>query len=108
MNILSLAIRQGSAGKKNPPAIGEPGFNPWVGKIPRRKERLPTPVFWPGEFHGLHVVHGVAKSRTQLSDLHSLTIRKTVLYKEHGFGRSCWFEYQFQVTEVSQPHFSPL
>ena len=21
---------------------------------------------------------------------------------------SCWFEYQFQVTEVSQPHFSPL
>ena len=30
-----------------------PGFNPWVGKIPWRRERLPTPVFWPGEFHGL-------------------------------------------------------
>ena len=29
------------------------GFNPWVGKIPWRKERLPTPVFWPGEFHGV-------------------------------------------------------
>ena len=29
------------------------GFNPWVGKIPWRKELLPTPVFWPGEFHGL-------------------------------------------------------
>ena len=24
----------------------------WVGKIPRRRERLPTPVFWPGEFQG--------------------------------------------------------
>ena len=24
---------------------GSPGFNPWVGKIPRRRERLPTPVF---------------------------------------------------------------
>ena len=24
-------------------------FNPWVGKIPWRRERLPTPVFWPGE-----------------------------------------------------------
>ena len=24
-----------------------------VGKIPWRRERLPTPVFWPGEFHGL-------------------------------------------------------
>ena len=25
-----------------------------VGKIPWRRERLPTPVFWPGEFHGLY------------------------------------------------------
>ena len=31
-----------------------PGFHPWVRKIPWRKERLPTPVFWPGEFHGLY------------------------------------------------------
>ena len=54
---------------KNPPAIQETWFNPWVGKIPWRRERLPTPVFWPGEFHGLH---GVAKSWTRLSDFHSL------------------------------------
>ena len=27
-----------------------PGFHPRVGKIPWRRERLPTPVFWPGEF----------------------------------------------------------
>jgi len=33
---------------------GRPGFDPWVGKIPWRRERLPTPVFWPGEFHGLY------------------------------------------------------
>ena len=39
-------------------------FHPWVGKMPRRRERLPTPVFWPG-----HIAHGVAKSRTR-SDLH--------------------------------------
>ena len=31
-----------------------PGFDPWVGRIPWRRERLPTPVFCPGEFHGLH------------------------------------------------------
>ena len=42
-----------------------PGFDPWIGKIPWRMERLPTPVFWPGEFNGL--VHGVSKSQTQLS-----------------------------------------
>ena len=25
---------------------------PWVGKIPWRRERQPTPVFFPEEFHG--------------------------------------------------------
>ena len=33
---------------------GRPGFNPWVGKICWRRERLPTPASWPGEFHGLY------------------------------------------------------
>ena len=33
---------------------GRLGFDPWVGKIPWRRERLPAPVFWPGEFHGLY------------------------------------------------------
>ena len=28
-------------------------MDPGVGKIPWRRERLPTPVFWPREFHGL-------------------------------------------------------
>ena len=25
----------------------------WLGKTPWRRERLPTAVFWPGEFYGL-------------------------------------------------------
>ena len=29
-------------------------FDPWVEKIPWRREKLPTPVFWPGEVHGLY------------------------------------------------------
>ena len=29
-----------------------PRFDPWVGKIPWRRERQPTPVFLPGESHG--------------------------------------------------------
>ena len=39
---------------KNPPAMWETWFNPWVGKTPWRREMLPTPVFWPEEFHGLY------------------------------------------------------
>ena len=41
---------------------GRPGFNPWVGKIPWRRERLPTPVFGPGEFHGLYSPWGHKES----------------------------------------------
>jgi len=36
---------------KNLPALQETWVYPWVGKIPWRRERLPTPVFQPGEFH---------------------------------------------------------
>ena len=39
---------------KNPPASRRPGFDPWIGKNPWRREQLPTPVFWPGEFRGLY------------------------------------------------------
>ena len=46
-----------------------PGLDTWVGTIPWRRERLPTPGFWPEEFHGLYI-HGVAKSRTRLRDFH--------------------------------------
>ena len=41
---------------------GRRGFDPWVGKIPWRRERLPTPVFWPGEFHGLYSPRGCRES----------------------------------------------
>ena len=43
---------------------GRPGFDPWVGKILWRRERLLTPVFWPGEFHGLYNPWGHKKSDT--------------------------------------------
>ena len=38
---------------KNSPAMLETWVDPWVGKIPCRREWLPTSVFWPREFHGL-------------------------------------------------------
>ena len=33
-------------------------FNPWVGKIPRRRAWQPTPVFLPGESHGQRSLAG--------------------------------------------------
>ena len=45
---------------KNPPAMQET----WVRSLGREDplERLPTPVFWPGGFHGLYSPWG-AKSQ---------------------------------------------
>ena len=40
----------------------KPGLDPWVGKIPWRRERLPTPVFWPWEFHELYIPWGQKES----------------------------------------------
>ena len=41
-----------------------------VGKIPWRREGLPTPVFWPGEFHGLYNPWGHKES--DATERHSL------------------------------------
>ena len=64
----------GSAGKESTCIVGDlsstPGFNPSVGKIPWRKERLPTSVFWPGEFQGVAKVsdfHFFVKYRLRAS-----------------------------------------
>ena len=53
---------------KNPPALQETWVDPWVMKIPWRRARLPTPVFWPGEFHGLYSPG--SQSQTRLSRIH--------------------------------------
>ena len=31
---------------------GRPRFDSWVGKIPWRRKWQPTPILWPGKFHG--------------------------------------------------------
>ena len=54
-----LGFPGGSAGKEPACNVGDLGSITGLG----RRERLPAPVFWPGEFHGLYI-HGVTKSQT--------------------------------------------
>jgi len=42
----------------------ETGVSSLIGKIPWQRERLPTPVFWPGEFCGLYSPWGCKESDT--------------------------------------------
>ena len=57
---------------------GRPGFDPWMGKIPWRREWLATPVIlawsvpWTEELVRDRI-HGVTKSRTQLENWHTHT-----------------------------------
>ena len=43
---------------KNPPAVQETGFDPWVEKILWRRKWQPTPVFLPGKSHGQRSLGG--------------------------------------------------
>ena len=49
-----------------------PQFDSSVGNIPWRRERLPTPVFWLGEFCGLYSPWGHKES--DMTEQLSLTI----------------------------------
>ena len=67
-----IGFSDGLAGKESSSNAGELGLDPWVGKIPWRREWLLTPVLWPGEFRRLYSPWGHKESDTteQLS-LHS-------------------------------------
>ena len=47
--ILSIRASLVAQSVKNLLQCRRPGFNSWVRKIPWRRQRLPTPVFWPEE-----------------------------------------------------------
>jgi len=46
-----LGLPGGSEGKESA-AMWEPGFYPWVGKVPSRRAWQPNPGLLPGESHG--------------------------------------------------------
>ena len=53
---------------KNLHAVQDTGFDPWVRKIPWRREWQPTPLFLPGEFHGQRSPEGYSPWGRKESD----------------------------------------
>ena len=71
--IVSLGFPCSSVSKESACSAGDPGFDPWVGKIPWRRKWQPNPVSLPGRSHGQKslagcTVCGVTKSQARLSD----------------------------------------
>ena len=71
-NIVDVWISTWLSGKEPACQCRRPGFDPFIGKITRRTEWLPTPVLLPGKSHGQrglegYIVQGVAKNQTRLN-----------------------------------------
>ena len=56
---------------KNLPAMQETQVESLGGKIPWRRERLPNPVFLPGEFHGQRSLASYIQSKGLQRDGHN-------------------------------------
>ena len=86
----SKVIQGGSDGKESACNAGEHGFDPWVKKIPCRRERLPTPVFLPGLSHGRRSLVGHSSRGCKESDTtEQLTLSLSFSFKvtERGVQR---------------------
>ena len=63
-NVLFLTASLVAQLIKNPPAVQETWVRYLGWENPWRRERLPIPVFWLGEFHGLYSPWGCRESDT--------------------------------------------
>ena len=57
--MLTSGFPGGSDSKESACNAGDPGFDPWMGKIPWRRTWQTTPVFLPGESPWTEVAGGL-------------------------------------------------
>ena len=99
----TMGLPCGSDGKESP-LMRDIWVWSLVRKMPWRRERLPTPVLWAGEFHGLYIPWDCKEPDTteQLSLSHNY---ETEFHKHYGMTEAkpqriifCWYE----VLELSE------
>ena len=75
---------------------GRPGFDPWVGKIPWRREWLSTPSLLPEESHGQRSLAGYSPWDLKESDMTEW------LTHIHNLNSNCLFIYlnNFQISST--------
>ena len=71
----------GSVAKKSVSQCRRHGFNPWVRKIPWRREWQSTPVFLPGKSHGQRNLAGYTPPGRKDSDITEQQDRQTCSWK---------------------------
>ena len=86
-NLATECFPGSSAGKDLPAMQGRPGFDPWDGKMRWRRKWLPTPVFWPGGFHGLYSPWG--RKESDFHFLSNLVLKESLRCKVNSL-ESTW------------------
>ena len=76
---------------ENLTVMRRPRFSPWIGKIPWRRECLPTPVFFPGESHGQRSLADCSPWGLKESDMIERLILFTFMVPKRG---KCSFVYE--------------
>ena len=93
--------------KEFPGSSGRPRFDPWVGKIPWRRQWHPTPVLLPGESHGQRSLVGYSPWCPKESD----TTERLHFHFTLLFSRSFVFDslqlHGLQQARLSCPSLSP-
>ena len=102
-----LGFPGGSDGKESTCKVGDLGLIPGLGRCPWRRERRPTPVFLPGEFHGQRSLAGYSPWSCKELDMtewlsltHSLTHSEILLWTS-----SLLLTYPRQPLTTSHPPF---
>ena len=65
------------------------GFDPWIERIPWRREWQPTPVFSPGESHGQRSLEGYSPQGHKESDTTERLHFHFLSLRESGWSQSC-------------------
>ena len=73
----------GSAGKESACNVGDLGQIPGLGRCPGKGKRIPTPISWPGEFHGL--LQSMGRQESDMTERLSLF---TIINHESQFIRT--------------------
>ena len=96
--LTSIGFPCGSVDKRIRLQCGRPGFDPWIGKIPWRREGLSTPVFWPGVYPE-NSMDCIVNGRVR-HDWATFTLTSI-----HDY---CSFDYMDPVGKVMSLHFNML
>ena len=84
---------------KNPPAMQETWVQSLGWEDPWRRERLLTPVFWPGEFHGVYSPWSYKESDT--TEQLSLTVVYCIQYTAiNSRCEACLLQYIWYINDV--------